>query len=110
MVEGALRIDGFDVASHGGDRFTIEAQSNRGELKSEIVADRLVWLGQDRENERLFKPHQSAFSHRGRIDERQVVYGGGGATVQDLECWTEADTFAFRLLQDRRLTANVRCK
>ncbi len=84
--------------------------SIRGELKSEIVADRLVRLGQDRENERLFKPHQSAFSHRGRIDERQVVYGAGGATVQDLECWTEADTFAFRLLQDRRLTANVRCK
>lgn len=111
MGEGAFRIDGFTVASEGDGRFDIRAGSNRGELRSEIIADRVVRLGQDRENERLSLTHQSAFCHRGRIYENQVVQtAGGSTTVQGLEYWTEGETFAFRLLQDRYLTADVRCR
>lgn len=109
--EGAFEISEFRVATRGDGRFTIVAQSNRGELTSDVHADRLVRLGQDSEDEELRRTHQSAFCDRGRIYEHQLVdMGDGSFLVQDLEYWTEAGTFHFRLLQNRRLTAEVVCR
>lgn len=106
--EGAFEISEFTVATSGDKRFVIVAQSNRGELTSEIHADRVVRLGQDRENEQLRRTHQSAFCHAGRIYEHQVVYlTNGDFIVQDLEYWTEDEAIYFRLYQNRRLTAEV---
>ena len=106
--EGAFEISEFTVSTNGDKRFTIVAQSNRGELTSEINADRVVRLGQDRENEQLRRTHQSAFCHAGRIYEHQVVdLGNGKFIVQDLEYWTEGEVIYFRLYQNRRLTAEV---
>ena len=106
--EGAFEISEFTVSTDGDKRFEIVAQSNRGELTSEINADRVVRLGQDREDEQLRRTHQSAFCDAGRIYEHQVVYlGNGDFIVQDLEYWTEDEALYFRLYQNRRLTAEV---
>ena len=109
--EGAFEISEFRVTSNGAKRFTIVGLSNRGELTSDIYADRVVRLGQDMENEQLRLTHQSAFCDKGRIYEHQVVeMGGGKFLVQDLEYWTEGsagEKFRFRLYQNQRLTADV---
>lgn len=106
--EGAFEIDSFTVTTGAGGRFTIVGASNRGPLTSDIHADRIVRLGQDRENEELRRTLQSAFCDRGRIYEHQLVDLGDGSTfTQDLEYWTEAGAFRFRLYQDRRLAADV---
>ncbi|GGI87301.1 hypothetical protein GCM10007973_24700 [Polymorphobacter multimanifer] len=106
--EGAFEISEFNVASTGNGRFTIVGSSNRGPLTSDIFADRVVRLGQDREDEELRRTLQSAFCHRGRIYEHQLVDLGDGSTLsQDLEYWTENAAFRFRLYQNRRLTADV---
>lgn len=106
--EGAFEISEFRITTHGEQRFTITGRSNRGELTSDIFADRVVRLGQDRENEELRRAHQSAFCDRGRIYEHQLVdLGDGTVLTQDLEYWTEGEAFRFRLFQNRRLTADV---
>lgn len=106
--EGAFEISEFKVATGGRGRFTIVGSSNRGPLTSDIHADRVVRIGQDRENERLRRTLQSAFCDRGRIYEHQLVDLGNGSTLaQDLEYWTEGGAFRFRLYQNRRLTADV---
>lgn len=106
--EGAFEISEFTVATGGAKRFKIVGASNRGPLTSDIYADRVVRLGQDRENEELRRTLQSAFCNRGRIYEYQLVDLGDGSTLtQDLEYWTEGSAFRFRLYQNRRLTADV---
>ena len=109
--EGAFEISEFRVTSGGDKRFTIVGMSNRGELTSDIYADRIVRLGQDKENEQLRLTHQSAYCDKGRIYEHQLVdMGGGNFLVQDLEYWTEGaagERFRFRLYQNQRLTADV---
>ena len=106
--EGAFEISEFTVSTSGDKQFTIVAQSNRGELTSDINADRVVRLGQDLENEQLRRTHQSAFCNEGRIYEHIVVYlENGDFIVQDLEYWTEDEAIYFRLYQNRRLTAEV---
>ncbi|MBC7801144.1 MAG: hypothetical protein H7Z10_11025 [Gemmatimonadaceae bacterium] len=106
--EGVFEISEFTVRTLGAQRFIIVGKSNRGELTSDIYADRVVRLGQDLENEQLRRTHQSAFCDHGRIYEHQVVdMGNGSFLVQDLEYWTDGDAFRFRLLQNRRLTADV---
>ena len=109
--EGAFEISEFRVTSNGEKRFTIVGLSNRGELTSDIYADRVVRLGQDMENEQLRLTHQSAFCDKGRIYKHQVVdMGSGKFLVQDLEYWTEGtagEKFRFRLYQNQRLTADV---
>lgn len=106
--EGAFYINDFTVATGGAGRFKIVGASNRGPLTSDIYADRVVRLGQDRENEKLRRTLQSAFCDRGRIYEYQLVDLGDGSTLtQDLEYWTEGNAFRFRLYQNRRLTADV---
>lgn len=105
---GAFEISRFTVASGPNGRFRIVGYSNRGPLTSDIYADRVVRIGQDLENEKLRRMLQSAFCHRGRIYEHQLVDLGDGSTLaQDLEYWTEAGAFRFRLYQNRRLTADV---
>jgi hypothetical protein len=80
-------------------------------LTSDIHADRIVRLGQDKEDEVLRTTHQSAYCHNKRIREHQVVFlGGDDFDIQDLEYWAEGEEFHFRLLQDRRLTAKVVCR
>lgn len=108
--EGPFEIDGFSVETLGERRFVIVAQSNRGPLISDIHADRIVRLGQDREDEVVYRTHQSAFCDAGRIYEHQVVYRDGGRTVQDLEFWTEDEALYFRLFQDGNPTAEVVCE
>ena len=106
--EGAFEISEFIVSTGGEKRFTIVGRSNRGDLTSDIYADRVVRLGQDLENEELRLTHQSAYCDKGRIYEHQLVDMGNGAfLVQDLEYWTEGEAFRFRLYQNRRLTADV---
>lgn len=106
--EGAFEISGFTVATDGPGRFQIVGASNRGSLTSDIFADRVVRLGQDKENETLRRTLQSAFCDRGRIYEHQLVDLGDGSTfTQDLEYWTEDGAFRFKLYQNRRLTADV---
>lgn len=108
--EGAFEIDGVDVETLPGGRFNIIAQSNRGPIRSEIFTDRLVRLGQDREDEAVFRTHQSAFCDAGRIYEHQVGYVEGDLNVQDLEFWAERDDFRFRLFQNGSPTADVVCR
>ena len=108
--EGAFEIDGFRVQTLGEGRFDIIAESNRGPIRSEIFTDRLVRLGQDRENERVHRTHQSAFCDAGRIYEHQVGYMDGSLYVQDLEFWSEDDALYFRLFQDGSPTAEVVCR
>lgn len=105
--EGAFEINGFEVESLPGGRFNIIAKSNRGPIRSEIYTDRLVRLGQDRENEIVYRTNQSAFCDAGRIYENQVVQEKGGLNVQDLEFWTEGDRLRFRLFQNGSPTADV---
>jgi len=108
--EGAFEIKSFEVESLPGGRFNITAQSNRGPIRSEIYTDRLVRLGQDRENEIVYRTNQSAFCDDGRIYENQVVQEDGGLNVQDLEFWTERDQLHFRLFQNGSPTADVVCQ
>ena len=108
--EGAFEIYGFKVESLHGGRFNIIAQSNRGEIKSEIYTDKLVRLGQDRENEAVYLTHQSAYCDTGRIYEHQAVHIGGDISIQDLEFWTERDALRFRLFQNGSPTADVVCQ
>lgn len=108
--EGAFEIDGFTVDTRSETEFLIVGDSNRGPLTSEIVADRVVRLGQDRENEILFRSHQSSYCDAGRIYEHQVVYTNRGRNIQDLEYWTEGDEFNFKLFQGGSLTARVVCQ
>lgn len=108
--EGAFEINGFKVESLPGGRFNTIAQSNRGPIRSEIYTDRLVRLGQDRENEAVHRTNQSAFCDAGRIYEHQAVYVDGDLTVQDLEFWTEGDQLRFRLFQNGSPTADVVCR
>lgn len=108
--EGAFEISEFSVETQSDDIFTIVAQSNRGPLTSEIIADRTVRLGQDQEDGELYRNHQSSYCDAGRIYEHQVVYRENGSiTVQDLEYWNDNGRFRFRLFQNRRLTADVVC-
>ncbi len=108
--EGAFEINGFEVETLSGGRFNIIAQSNRGPIRSEIHTDRLVRLGQDRENEAVHRTHQSAFCDTGRIYEHQVGYVDGDLNVQDLEFWAERDQLRFRLFQNGSPTADVVCQ
>lgn len=108
--EGAFEIGGFEVETLGQTRFDITAQSNRGPIRSEIHADRLVRLGQEREDEVVNRTHQSAFCDAGRIYEHQVGYSAGEVYVQDLEFWSEGDALRFRLFQSGRPTADVVCR
>lgn|GEM_PF-5001996 len=108
--EGAFEINGFNVETLPEGHFNIVAQSNRGPIQSEIYTDRLVRLGQDREDEAVFLTHQSAFCDAGRIYEHQVGYVDGDLNVQDLEFWTEGDELRFRLFQNGKPTADVACK
>jgi hypothetical protein len=110
MGEGAFEIYSFGVESLPGGRFNITAQSNRGPIRSEIYTDRLVRLGQDREDEAVYRTQQSAYCDAGRIYEHQVGYVDAGLNVQDLEFWTEGNVFRFRLFQNGSPTADVKCK
>lgn len=110
MGEGAFEIYGFTVDTPGEGRYTIAAQSNRGPITSEIYTDRLVRLGQDRENEVVNRTQQSAFCDMGRIYEHQVVYTDDNRLVQDLEFWSEDGKLRFRLFQDGAPTADITCQ
>ena len=92
---GAFEINRFTVESGPGGRFKIVGASNRGPLTSDIYADRVTRIGQDKENEKLRRTLQSAFCDRGRIYEHQLVDMGDGSTLtQDLEYWTEGERLA----------------
>ncbi|MEM6285475.1 MAG: hypothetical protein AAF787_25010, partial [Chloroflexota bacterium] len=108
--EGVFEIDGFTVDTQSETEFLIVGESNRGPLTSEIVADRVVRLGQDRENEILFRNHQASYCNAGRIYEHQVVYTNNGLNIQDLEYWVEDEKFNFKLFQGGSLTAQVVCQ
>lgn len=108
--EGAFEINGFEVESLPEGRFNIVAQSNRGPIRSEIYTDRLVRLGQERENELVYRTNQSAYCDAGRIYENQVVQEDGGLNVQNLEFWSERDQLRFRLFQNGSPTADVICR
>lgn len=108
--EGAFEIYEFATRKDKNGALIIAAKSNRGELKSEIIPDRIVRIGQDRENEKLYRTHQSSYCHNNRIHEHQVVYDGGDADVQDLNFWEEQGIFHFTLYQNGSKTALVRCQ
>ena len=108
--EGAFEIRSFSVAQPGPGRYTITAQSNRGPITSLIVADRLVRLGEERENEQVNRTHQASFCDKGRIYEHQIGYDRGEPYVQDLEFWMEQDQLRFRLFQNGSPTADVVCR
>ncbi|MDZ4791810.1 MAG: hypothetical protein SGJ17_11500 [Hyphomicrobiales bacterium] len=55
--EGVFEIGEFTVTTTGEKQYTIVAKSNRGSLTSQIIADGLVRLGQDLENEKLTLTH-----------------------------------------------------
>lgn len=106
--EGVFEITQFRTIKVRSKQFKIIAKSNRGDLISDIYADRVVRIGQDLENEELRLTHQSAFCNGGRIYENQIVYERDKKfSIQDLEYWTEGDTFHFRLYQNKRLVADV---
>ena len=75
--EGAFEIKSFQVSTPGAQRFDITAESNRGTLRSRINADGVVRAGQDRENEVVYRTHESAFCDAGRIYQLQVVFADG---------------------------------
>lgn len=108
--EGPFEIRSFEVSAPVSGPLAIVAESNRGPLRSEIFPDRIVRLGQEREDEKTNLTHQSAYCDRGRIFEHQVGYAGGQVYVQDLEFWRESDTLRFRLFQNGRATADVSCQ
>lgn len=108
--EGAFEIKSFQVSTAGVQRFDITAESNRGTLRSRINADGVVRVGQDLENEVVYRTHESSFCDAGRIYELQTVFVDGDLTVQNLEFWTEGDALRFRLFQDGAPTADVTCR
>ena len=108
--EGAFEIMKFEVETLPEGRFNITAASNRGPIRSEIYTDRLVRLGQDRENEVAYRTNQSAFCDAGRIYEHQAVYVDGDLTVQDLEFWADGEQLRFRLFQNGSPAAEVICR
>jgi hypothetical protein len=108
--EGAFEIKSFQVNTAGAQRFDITAESNRGTLRSRIQADGLVRMGQDRENEIVYRTHESAFCDAGRIYELQTVFVDGKLNVQNLEYWTEGEALRFRLFQNGAPTADVTCR
>lgn len=108
--EGAFEIKSFQVSTAGVQRFDITAESNRGTLRSRIHADGVVRVGQDRENEVVYRTHQSAFCDAGRIYEQQAVFVDGELNVQNLEFWTEGEALRFRLFQNGAPTADVTCR
>lgn len=111
LGEGAFEIYSFNVKQTEKDRFTIIAESNRGELISDIYTDRVVRIGQDKEDEILKLTHQSAYCHDNRIYEHQTVYNQNKISViQRLEYWTENDIFHFQLFQGDSKTAKVECR
>ncbi len=107
--EGAFEISSFEVETLGRDRFTIVAQSNRGPITSNIIADRLVRLGEEREDEQVYRTHESSFCDAERIYEHVVTFQDGARVVQDLEFWTEDGSLWFRLFQNGSPTAEVVC-
>ena len=108
--EGAFEIKSFQVSTAGVQRFDITAESNRGTLRSRINADGVVRAGQDRENEVVYRTHESAFCDAGRIYELQTVFVDGKLNVQNLEFWTEGEALRFRLFQNGAPTADVTCR
>lgn len=108
--EGAFEIRSFQVSTAGSQRFDITAESNRGTLRSRIQADGVVRVGQDRENEVVYRTHESAFCDAGRIYELQTVFIDGTLNVQNLEFWTENEALRFRLFQNGSPTADVTCR
>jgi hypothetical protein len=108
--EGAFEIKSFQVSTAGAQRFDITDESNRGTLRSRIQADGVVRLGQDRENEVVYRSHESAFCDAGRIYELQTVFVDGDLNVQNLEYWTEGEALRFRLFQNGAPTADVTCR
>lgn len=108
--EGAFEIKSFQVNTAGSQRFDITAESNRGTLRSRIQADGVVRVGQDRENEVVYRTHESAFCDAGRIYELQTVFVDGKLNVQNLEYWTEGEALRFRLFQNGAPTADVTCR
>lgn len=108
--EGAFEIDSFAVDRLATGQLNITAQSNRGPIRSQILTDKVVRLGQDLENEKLWRTHQSAYCDGGRVYEHQVGYADDKRYVQNLEFWTEREAFRFRLFQDGRATADVVCR
>jgi len=108
--KGAFEINSFAVEQLPQGRFNIIAQSNRGPIKSEIYTDRVVRLGQDRENEVVYRTHQAAFCDAGRIYENQAGFVDGDLNVQDLEFCTENERLRFRLFQNGSPTADVTCQ
>lgn len=108
--EGAFEIDAFAVETLGAGAFTITASSNRGPITSDIRADRTVRLGEEREDERVFRTHESSFCDAGRIYEQVVTWQEGGPLVQDLEFWSDDGALWFRLFQDGSPTAEVVCQ
>jgi len=108
--EGAFEIRSFQVHTFGARRFDISAESNRGTLRSRIEADGLVRVGQDRENEVVYRTHESAFCDARRVYELQTVFVDGNVTVQHLEYWTDGETLRFRLFQNGAPTADVSCR
>jgi len=109
MGEGAFEINGFEMESLPAGRFNINAQSNRGPIRSENYTDRLLRLGQDRENEVVYRTNQCASCDAARIYEHQAMYVDGDLNVQDLEFPTERDQLRFRLFQNGSPTADVVC-
>jgi hypothetical protein len=110
LGEGAFEIKSFQVSTAAGQHFDITAESNRGTLRSRIQADGVVRVGQDRENEVVYRTHESAFCDGGRIYELQTVFVDGDLTVQNLEYWTEGEALRFRLFQNGAPTADVTCR
>ena len=108
--EGAFEIYAFSTRTDPNGALIISADSNRGELKSEIIPDRLVRIGQDLEDEELLVTHQSSYCHAGRVHEHQVVYSGGDSDIQDLSFWNEGEVFHFTLHQNGSKTATVTCR
>lgn len=109
LGEGAFEIYSFTVENPEARRYVIAAQSNRGDIVSRITADRIVRLGQDREDEVVNRAHVSSFCDGGRIYEHQVVYVKNGRNVQDLEFWVEDERMRFRLFQNGSPTADITC-
>lgn len=108
--EGAFEINGFTVKTRGEGSFLITADSNRGPLTSDIIADRLVRLGQEQEDGRLTYTHEASYCHSGRVLQNQIGFLGNSLNVQNIEYWTEDETFHFRLVQGGYLTAEVQCR
>lgn len=108
--EGAFEIYRFDVKTISKSEFIITAQSNRGELISEINADRIVRIGQDKEDERLNLTNQASYCHDGMVTELQEVFIDDSVEIQHLQYWTTDSKFYFQLFQGGNQVAKVICK